>query len=227
MPKDKDQHWDEVLSAASRLQEYLPGAVLVGGTVAAIYAKHRMSVDDDHVMDTLKEYFDDVLEKLESVAGWKTARVNKPVLILGNLDGIETGVRQLIRTRPLETKFFFVDADNSIVLPTPAEILRIKAVLILKRNAVRDYVDFAAMADYIGINEAADVLRQIEEYYPENGNVLQQLTAQLSEPLPYDLDSVDLSQYKGLVEQWHTWSAVAGHCKDVAKTMMRLALDPS
>jgi len=44
-----------------------------------------------------------VLAALESVAGWKTARLKRPVLILGNLDGIETGVPQLIRDEPLET----------------------------------------------------------------------------------------------------------------------------
>jgi len=41
--------------------------------------------------------------ELESVAGWKTARVQRPVQILGNLDGIENGIRQLIRDEPLET----------------------------------------------------------------------------------------------------------------------------
>ena len=42
--------------------------------------------------------------QLESVAGWKTARVQRPVQILGSLDGILTGVRQLIRSKPLETQ---------------------------------------------------------------------------------------------------------------------------
>lgn len=33
--------WEEVLSAAARLQRILPDAVLVGGTAAAIHAEHR------------------------------------------------------------------------------------------------------------------------------------------------------------------------------------------
>lgn len=37
------------------------------------------------------------------MAGWKTARVQRPVQILGSLDGIEIEVRQLIREEPLET----------------------------------------------------------------------------------------------------------------------------
>ncbi len=36
--------------------------------------------------------------------GWQTARVARPVQILGSLDGIETGIRQLRRNAPLETQ---------------------------------------------------------------------------------------------------------------------------
>ena len=86
-----------------RLQSVLPGAVLVGGTATALYTKHRQSFDHDHVLVDLKERFDTVLAELESVAGWQTARIKRPVLILGSLDGVETGVRQLPRAKPLET----------------------------------------------------------------------------------------------------------------------------
>ena len=95
--------WEEVLSWAAHLQRIFPDAVLVGGTAAAIYAEHRLSTDADHVLTDLRARFDLVLAELESVAGWKTARVRRPVQILGSLDGIETGVRQLIREQPLET----------------------------------------------------------------------------------------------------------------------------
>lgn len=95
--------WERVLSSAARLQRILPDAVLVGGTASAIHAKHRFSRDADHVLSDLRLRFDDVLAELESVAGWRTARIQRPVQILGSLDGIETGVRQLIRDEPLET----------------------------------------------------------------------------------------------------------------------------
>ena len=96
--------WEQLLSAASRLQEILPGATLVGGTAVAIFAHHRLSQDTDHILPDLRQRFDDVLSQLESVAGWRTARVKRPVLILGSLDGIETGVRQMIREQPLQTE---------------------------------------------------------------------------------------------------------------------------
>ena len=86
--------WERVLSAAARLQRALPDAVLVGGTAAALHAEHRFSRDADHVLADLRARFDDVLAQLESVAGRKTARVQRPVQILGSPDGIETGVRR-------------------------------------------------------------------------------------------------------------------------------------
>jgi len=67
--------WELVLSSAARRQRILPDAVLVGGTASAIHAEHRFSRDADHVLTDLRHRFDEVLAELESVAGWKTARV--------------------------------------------------------------------------------------------------------------------------------------------------------
>lgn len=99
MPKNTNQlpDWELVLSSAARLQRILPDAVLVGGTASAIHAEHRFSRDADHTLADLRFRFDDVFAELESVAGRKTARVNRPVLILGSLDGIETGIRMLFQ----------------------------------------------------------------------------------------------------------------------------------
>ena len=96
MPDKPIPEWERLLSSAEHLQKIVPGAVLIGGTAAATYAHHRISVDHVHVLTDLRERFDAILFDLESVAGWQTARVRRPVLILGSLDGIETGVRQLI-----------------------------------------------------------------------------------------------------------------------------------
>ena len=149
MPNDTWPEWEQVLSSAARLQRILPEAILVGGTAAALYAKHRLSIDADHVLTDLRRRFDKVLAELEAVAGWKTARVQRPVQILGSLDGIETGIRQLIRLEPLETTQ--IDCfGEAVTVPTMAEMLRIKGVLILRRNATRDYLDFVALAEALG-----------------------------------------------------------------------------
>lgn len=152
-----NEAWESVLASLCRLQSVLPDAVLVGGTASALYAWHRQSFDHDHILPDLRERFDAVLEKLEAVAGWETARIKRPVLILGSLDGIETGVRQLRRKRPLETTIMSV-CDHDIILPTLPEALRIKAFLCLDRNATRDYLDLAALAANIGIEAAGKAL---------------------------------------------------------------------
>ena len=130
--------WEQVLSAAARLQQLFPDAVLVGGTAAGLHAGHRTSRDADHVLTDLRSRFDAVLGQLEAAAGRKTARVSRPVLIRGSLDGIETGVRQLVRAEPLETTTAS-DGGRTTTIPTEAELLRIKGFLLLRRNATRDY----------------------------------------------------------------------------------------
>ncbi len=210
---DGTPEWERVLSAAARLQALLPDAVLVGGTAAGIHARHRTSHDADHVLTDLRSRFDDVLGQLESVAGWKTARTNRPVLILGSLDGIETGVRQLIRAEPLETTNLHV-RNQQITIPTEAEILRIKGFLLLRRNATRDYVDFAALADRIGDTATAAAFERFDRLYPQDSgeSTLQQMLAQLANPKPYDLDSTNLSEYNDLETRWHEWKAIRAVC---------------
>jgi len=217
MQNEKLPDWEEVLSSASYLQRLLPEAILVGGTAAALYAKHRFSRDADHVLADLSSRFDTILSDLETVAGWKTARIKRPVLILGSLDGIETGVRQLIRTSPLETTQLVIDGKK-ITVPTESEILRIKGILILKRNATRDYLDFAALADYMGKDTFFSAISRFDELYPQpNGeSALLQLQIQLAEPLPYDLEETRLDEYKNLKNEWKDWNRVRSVCIDLA-----------
>jgi hypothetical protein len=217
MPNDTLPEWEHVLSAAAHLQRILPGAVLVGGSAAAVYAGHRLSTDADHVLTDLRERFDQVLADLEAVAGWKTARIRRPVQILGSLDGIETGVWQLIREEPLETTQIEYQGQT-IKLPTEAEMLRIKAVLILQRNATRDYLDFVALADHMGDEKVVEALRSFDRLYPQPSgeSALQQLQIQLANPLPYDLEELNLAEYKNLAPRWHDWQAVRAACVHVA-----------
>ncbi len=217
MSNEKMPDWELVLSSAARLQYFVPGAVLVGDTASALFAEHRFSRDADHVLTDLKERFDDILTGLESVAGWKTARVRRPVLILGSLDGIETGVRQLIRDTSLETAVMEIKGQK-LTVPTEAEILRIKGVLILKRNATRDYLDFAALADHMGKEKFLASLDAFDDVYPQpNGeSALVQLQVQLADPMPFDLDETDLGEYKNLRKPWTDWNYVRDVCVEFA-----------
>ena len=218
--------WELVLSSAARLQRILPDAVLVGGTASAIHAEHRFSRDADHVLPDLHSRFDDVLKELESVAGWKTSRVQRPVQILGSLDGIETGIRQLIRDEPLETTVVNYHGER-LTIPTEGEILRIKGVLILKRNATRDYLDFIALAEHVGDDRIALALQSFDRLYLQASgeSPLQQLQIQLANAVPYDLEETELSEYKNLDPRWHDWGVVKAACSHVATVIFDRVCD--
>ena len=221
MPADALPEWERLLSSAARLQKILPSAVMVGGSAAAIHARHRFSRDADHVVTDMSQRFDEILVELECVAGWKTARVRRPVMILGSLDGIDTGIRQLIRKRPLETIRMRCEG-HELTVPTMAEILRIKGVLILKRNATRDYLDFVALSEAMGDMAVVAALQGLDDLYPQpNGqSALQQLQIQLAKPLPYDLEGPRLSEYKSLVSRWHDWSKVEAVAARIADLIL-------
>lgn len=221
-----DERFHSVLEAATHLQEVLPDAVLVGGSAAAHHAAHRVSFDDDHVLTDLRERFDDVLRALEETEGWVTGRVRPQVLILGSLDGVETGIRQLIRRRPLEVEEIRV-GDRSLRVPTLEEILRIKAWLVLRRNATRDYLDVVALADRMGRSEAARVIVEMDEYYedqvgPGGRRIATQLARQLAEPAPYDLSDIDLARYRQLEDRWRDWGNVVDATRALAAEVLDL-----
>ena len=194
---------EDVLEKAAQLQELVPGAVLVGGSAAALYAHHRQSFDHDHVVADLAERFDTILENLEALGDWSMTRAQPGKIILGELGGIETGVRQLLRSRPLESAEIEVRGKR-LLIPTAAEILRIKAWLALSRNQTRDYLDIAALAERIGLDEAASVLAGIDDYYADINRrpeaVATQLVRQLADPRPRDAEvTTQLASYKAWI----------------------------
>lgn len=216
--------FEDVLEKAAQLQQLVPGAILVGGAAAAIHAGHRQSLDNDHVVADLADRFDAILDHLEALGEWSTAKAQPGKIILGELGGIETGVRQLLRSRPLETTEIEV-RGKPLVVPTAAEILRIKAWLALSRNQTRDYLDIAGLADRIGRNHAATVLSDIDEYYADVNQrpetVSTQLVRQLSDPRPRDAEVTEqLSSYKALDARWHDWSTVKEVLADLARRML-------
>lgn len=213
--------WERLLQAAARLQGILPEATLVGGTAAAIEAGHRRSMDADHVLADLVSRFDQVFAELESAVGWKTARVKRPVAIYGSLDGILTTVRNQIRTEPLET-VEVTTSGQRVRIPTRAEILRVKSWLIVRRNATRDFLDVAAIASKLSDSAVLAALAPMDRLYPQDGDpgsVRHQLMRQLAMPRPFDLDIVNLAEYKGLIPAWHDWATVTEQCRRVGTLM--------
>lgn len=222
---ERDPRFVAVLESAAHLQRLVPGAILVGDTAAILYADNRESRDHDHVVSELADRFEMVLEAVEEDEGWATNRVTPGKVILGNLDGIDAGVRQMIRKAPLEVTEIALPSGGTLAVPTVEETLRIKAFLIVRRNQTRDYLDLAALSEHMGLGEAADVLARIDEYYDdqhrEGEGVASQLVRQLSKPHPADPSAVDqLPAYRRLRKRWSNWSTVQEVLEAVATRMV-------
>ncbi len=220
----------QVLISAARLQSVVPDAVLVGGSAAALHAGHRDSFDHDHVLADLVERYEAVLDAVEATEGWATSvRASKPPFtIMGRLGGVEAGLRQLRRSRPLETCEIEVDADHTVVAPTAPEALRVKAYLVVQRNVVRDYLDVVGLSDHLGLEASVDILLAIDDFYVDRSgqpsSVLTALVAALAEPTPHDTEVTDeLPRYKGLDPRWHRWPDVVSACQELALRLVGAA----
>ena len=212
-----------VLDSAARLQQVVPDAVLVGDAAAALHAGHRESFDHDHVLPDLQQRYEQVLDAVEAADGWATSvRASRPPMtIMGSLGGVEAGLRQMRRTRPLETIQVDLGPGGTVTAPTLDEMLRVKAYLVVQRNAVRDYLDVVALADRLGPDRATEVLRGIDDYYDdrsgEHGSVLTALVMRLANPQPVDPRVTrELPRYRGLDARWHDWADVVTALNDMA-----------
>lgn len=214
-----------VYEAAATLQELVPDAVLVGGTAAAFYAGHRDSYDHGHALSDLADHFEMVLEAVESLDGWVTNRLIPNKLILGEIGDIEAGVRQLIRKTPLEVALYTLPSGKVLRVPTSEETLRIKGYLIVARNQTRDFLDVAALSEWMSVSRAAAVLSDIDRFYADQHGdgvgVASQLARQLADPRPKDSGTTTrLSQYKRLDRRWHDWVQVRSVCAEIARAMV-------
>lgn len=220
---DRSLDWERLLAAERHLQQLIAGTVLVGGTAAALHAGHRLSMDGDHVPTDLRERFDDVLTELEAAAGWQTERIQRPVLILGALDGIPTGIRQLRRTAPLETELV-----EGLRLPTLAEMARIKAWLLATRYTTRDYLDTVVLIERLGAERLGDAFFRFDALYaqPTGASVLVEVTQRLADASPPDRAQVNLGSYRELSAPWNDWHHLIERGRHWATALSRLVLQP-
>ena len=214
--------WERLLAAERHLQALVPGSVLVGGTAAALHASHRRSLDGDHVVADLRERFDEVLAALETAAGWQTDRLKRPVMILGRLDGIMTGIRQLRRTQPIETELI-----EGLRVPTLAEMARIKAWLLATRHTVRDHLDTVVLLERLGEAAAPAAFASFDKIYAQasGSSPLVEVADRLALASPSDLPQIDLRTYRGLSPPWNEWEHVATRGRHWAKILAASVLD--
>ncbi len=198
---------------ASRL---VPGSVALGGTVCSLYAGHRLSLDIDFVLRDLKSRFEDVLESLEGIPGWVVKRTRPQVMILGNLDGVDVGYRQLRRTAPLDTTEL-ATADGVLVIPTLEELLRIKAFLACERNATRDFLDFAELSLLLPRARVLEALSVLDEKigWSHRPAVALEVVKALVACAPVDESPHGFSTFRFLSPRVKTWDAARDICRDI------------
>jgi len=222
-PEEYLHELDHLLEASARLTKIFPDAILVGGTASSAYAKHRLSRDIDFILPNLKERFESVFTIVDHEPEWATARVKAPVVIMGNFHGVETTLRQLIRTKPLETKEIQT-AAGPVNVPTLEEMIRIKAWLVLTRNAYRDYIDLAALSDIAGEATTSKALERLDEFYldTDSKKIVRdvsptlQLMKQLLESRPFDLAKLsEIENYKAAKDEWKEPSVVLEKCRRI------------
>lgn len=216
--------WERLLAQAAMLQAKVPGAVLVGETAAAVHARHRPSFDHDHVVQDLAKNYDAAIAALQSIVGWRTQRRVKGRLVLGRIAGIDAGLRNQKRSAPLETQTVDLGGERTLKLPTIEEMLRIKAYLVVDRGATRDYLDVAALSHRLGLHKSAGALEKMNDLYAEfageGGDMLSTVVVKLTNPDPYDLTQVDLTEYRGIVAPWNDWQTVVEQCRSIALALL-------
>lgn len=222
-----DPEYARLLESAAKLQEVIPDAVVVGGTAAAFHSRHRVSHDHDHVVANMRNRYESILEVIESLDGWSTdLDVSRPPMtILEELDGYQAGLRNLRRARPLEVEDHQLPSGRTLRVPTAEETLRVKAFLVAQRRSVRDFVDVAAMSDYLGLDRSAESLADIDSYYDPDSQKAPVRTAverALADPQPNDTRTIArLADYKGLSSEWTDWARVQDQCVKLAVAVAR------
>lgn len=215
-----------VIAAGARAAREVPGAVALGGTVCAMYARHRMSVDIDFVVRDLRDRFDEVREHMLEVPGWAEARAQPPVLILGSLDKVDIGFRQLRRDKPLET-CVVVTPEGPLVVPAADELLRIKAVLAYQRNKTRDYADLAELSLVVGTESAVRALAVIDEFFAtaKRPSLVLEVAKNLIVSAPDDSPEQEFTDLVWLRPRLSSWEAVARRCRELGERTAAAVLE--
>ena len=113
---------------------------------------------------------------------------------------------------------------GSVLIPTLDEMIRVKAWLILTRNAYRDYLDLAALSEIAGTERTLDALARFDEFYVDVGSKRiargafpsLQLIRQLVAPAPHDLaKEIELEHYRAVEGRWNQ-NDVLIKCEEIA-----------
>lgn len=212
----------DVVKVGVKANSEVPGSIALGGTICSLFAHHRLSSDIDFVLSDLSQRFDEVREHLFELPEWKERRVSIPLTILGTLNGVRVGYRQLRRTVPLQTQIIETPAGD-LVVPTLDELMRTKAFLCYDRNYTRDFVDFAELSCLFEIQDVVIILSDLDKKFSweKQPNILIEVIKKLLLPAPHDLnDKVHgFDQLRFLAPKLKSWDEVAARCREIGKLL--------
>lgn len=209
-----------IVRAGVRANREVPGAVALGGTVCAMYANHRLSIDIDFVVSDLRDRFEKVREHMLGVPGWAEANANPPVLLLGSIDGVDVGFRQLRRTMPLDT-LTLQTPDGPLTIPTLHELIRTKAFLLYQRTYTRDHVDFAMLSLLLPDDEVVTTLADLDKKFAwdKQPSVLLGTLKALIRAAPVDLETHGFETFRWLSPGLTSWNAVHDRCQAIGRLL--------
>jgi very-short-patch-repair endonuclease len=202
--------------------------IATGGSICALYSQHRVSVDIDFVVRSLREQFDEVRERLLEQPGWREARIRAPNFIAGSLDQIEVGFRQQRRQTPIETREVETP-EGKLVIPTLEELLRIKALLAYERNYTRDFFDFAELASLLPREAVIDALLAIDAKlgWERQPTVLLEVTKALAHCEPRDLETHGFETFRLLNPKLKSWDEARAVCREIGRLLAERAIGGS
>jgi hypothetical protein len=145
---------------------------------------------------------------------------------LGELGGIEAGVRQLIRRTPLEVTEYTLPSGARLRVPTIEEALRVRrswpcggtrrGTTSTSPHSRRPWVRTTPRKFWRGWTPATRISEAAVR------GVASQVARQLSEPQPADRTvTKELSSDKNLAPSWHRWPDVVRACQRLADLMVR------
>ena len=184
-------------------------------------------------MPDLEHRFDEVLDRLEALPGWITARIRRPHLILGHLDGVMAGVAQFPSvasdSMQVETTQVTIPQGLTIRLPTFRDTLLLKSRLLMTRNMARDYVDYVYLAMSLEDTNLEQALAPARRYkLPSSGPwshdgserpiaFLEELGLRLVCPTPKDTRQIRLHWHRfqslSTGGSFPSWDEIASHCQ--------------
>jgi len=146
------------------------------------------------------------------------------------LDALETDAA-VARRSPVETTNVQLPSGDRLQIPTGAETLRLKSYLVLCRNTHADYAELAALTEAMGLENAAMVLADIDQYYSSGRRqrrwIATQLVRRLADPRPSEPD--DAREWDGSgsdgppeADRWAPgeWENIRKRCLELAVAML-------